>query len=26
VAAMYMIPFFALIEPLRAYRSWKTKA
>ena len=26
VAAMYMIPFFALIVPLRAYRSWKTKA
>lgn len=25
VAAMYMIPFFALIVPLRAYRSWKTK-
>ena len=25
VAAMYMIPFFALILPLRAYRSWKTK-
>jgi len=24
VAAMYMIPFFALIVPLRAYRSWKT--
>jgi BASS family bile acid:Na+ symporter len=23
VAAMYMIPFFALIVPLRAYRSWK---
>jgi BASS family bile acid:Na+ symporter len=26
VAAMYMIPFFALIVPLRAYRSWKAKA
>ena len=26
VAAMYMIPFFALILPLRAYRGWKTKA
>ena len=25
VAAMYMIPFFALIVPLRAYRSWKTQ-
>jgi bile acid:Na+ symporter, BASS family len=25
VAAMYMIPFFALILPLRAYREWKTK-
>jgi len=25
VAAMYMIPFFALIVPLRAYRIWKTK-
>jgi len=25
VAAMYMIPFFALIVPLRAYRNWKTK-
>jgi bile acid:Na+ symporter, BASS family len=25
VAAMYMIPFFGLIIPLRAYRSWKTK-
>jgi len=25
VAAMYMIPFFALIVPLRAYRSWRTK-
>jgi BASS family bile acid:Na+ symporter len=25
VGAMYMIPFFALIVPLRAYRSWKTK-
>jgi BASS family bile acid:Na+ symporter len=25
VAAMYMIPFFALIMPLRAYRSWKVK-
>lgn len=25
VAAMYMIPFFALIVPLRAYRSWKAK-
>jgi len=25
VAAMYMIPFFALIVPLRAYRSWKVK-
>ena len=25
VAAMYMIPFFALIVPLRAYRSWKLK-
>ena len=25
VAAMYMIPFFGLIVPLRAYRSWKTK-
>jgi bile acid:Na+ symporter, BASS family len=25
VAAMYMIPFFALIVPLRAYRSWKGK-
>jgi BASS family bile acid:Na+ symporter len=24
VAAMYMIPFFGLIVPLRAYRSWKT--
>jgi BASS family bile acid:Na+ symporter len=24
VAAMYMIPFFALIVPLRAYRSWWT--
>jgi len=23
VAAMYMIPFFALILPLRAYRGWK---
>lgn len=23
VAAMYMIPFFALILPLRAYRAWK---
>jgi BASS family bile acid:Na+ symporter len=23
VAAMYMIPFFALIIPLRAYRGWK---
>jgi bile acid:Na+ symporter, BASS family len=23
VAAMYMIPFFALIVPLRAYQSWK---
>jgi len=26
VAALYMIPFFALILPLRAYRGWKTKA
>ena len=25
VAAMYMIPFFGLILPLRAYRSWKTR-
>lgn len=25
VAAMYMIPFFGLILPLRAYRGWKTK-
>lgn len=25
VAAMYMIPFFALIVPLRAYRSWTKK-
>ena len=25
VAAMYMIPFFALIVPLRAYRSWRAK-
>jgi BASS family bile acid:Na+ symporter len=25
VAAMYMIPFFALILPLRAYGSWKRK-
>ncbi|MGE5841946.1 MAG: bile acid:sodium symporter family protein [Deltaproteobacteria bacterium] len=25
VAAMYMIPFFALIVPLRAYKGWKTK-
>jgi BASS family bile acid:Na+ symporter len=25
VAAMYMIPFFGLILPLRAYREWKTK-
>jgi len=25
VAAMYMIPFFALIVPLRAYRGWKAK-
>ena len=25
VAAMYMIPFFALIVPLRAYQSWKGK-
>jgi BASS family bile acid:Na+ symporter len=25
VAAMYMIPFFALILPLRAYRGWKTR-
>jgi BASS family bile acid:Na+ symporter len=24
VAAMYMIPFFGLIVPLRAYRNWKT--
>jgi BASS family bile acid:Na+ symporter len=23
VAAMYMIPFFGLIVPLRAYRNWK---
>jgi BASS family bile acid:Na+ symporter len=26
VGAMYMIPFFALIVPLRAYRGWKTKS
>jgi bile acid:Na+ symporter, BASS family len=26
VAAMYMIPFFGLILPLRAYRGWKGKA
>ena len=26
VAAMYMIPFFALILPLRAYKAWKLKA
>jgi len=25
VAAMYMIPFFALILPLRAYREWKER-
>jgi BASS family bile acid:Na+ symporter len=25
VAAMYMIPFFALIVPLRAYRGWKAQ-
>ena len=25
VAAMYMIPYFALIIPLRAYRAWKLK-
>ena len=25
VAAMYMIPFFGLIVPLRAYRGWKTR-
>lgn len=25
VAAMYMIPFFALIVPLRTYRNWKVK-
>lgn len=25
VAAMYMIPFFGLIVPLRAYRGWKMK-
>jgi BASS family bile acid:Na+ symporter len=25
VSAMYMIPFFALIVPLRAYRNWKTQ-
>jgi BASS family bile acid:Na+ symporter len=25
VAAMYMIPFFALIIPLRAYRTWRKK-
>lgn len=25
VAAMYMIPFFGLILPLRAYRNWKMK-
>jgi BASS family bile acid:Na+ symporter len=25
VAAMYLIPFFGLILPLRAYRGWKTK-
>jgi BASS family bile acid:Na+ symporter len=25
VAAMYMIPFFALILPLRAYRGWRSK-
>jgi BASS family bile acid:Na+ symporter len=25
VAAMYMIPFFALIVPLRAYQSWKRR-
>ncbi len=25
VAAMYMIPFFALILPLRAYKTWKLK-
>ncbi len=25
VAAMYMIPFFGLILPLRAYRNWKIK-
>jgi BASS family bile acid:Na+ symporter len=25
VGAMYMVPFFALIVPLRAYRSWRTK-
>jgi BASS family bile acid:Na+ symporter len=26
VAAMYMIPFFGLIIPMRAYRGWKTRA
>jgi bile acid:Na+ symporter, BASS family len=25
VAAMYMIPFFGLILPLRAYKEWKTR-
>jgi BASS family bile acid:Na+ symporter len=25
VAAMYMIPFFGLILPMRAYRGWKKK-
>jgi bile acid:Na+ symporter, BASS family len=25
VAAMYLIPFFGLLLPLRAYRSWRTK-
>jgi BASS family bile acid:Na+ symporter len=25
VAAMYMIPFFGLILPLRAYKTWKLK-
>jgi BASS family bile acid:Na+ symporter len=25
VAAMYMIPFFALILPLRAYRTWRKR-
>ncbi len=26
VAAMYMIPFFGLIVPLRAYRNWRLKS